>query len=732
MNKYNILGLIANHTTNNIKYNVSINNISLIQKYLSDIVIIDSKNECMAEKLKNEFIDNKKVKDYIYIDNNNYFDFGKWIYYLENNNYDEYDYILFINDSIILTEDIHNYFIYINNIMPDNINLYGYNDSTQIKYHYQSYLFLIKTTIINKFINFFNGKKDLIVDLESLIYNIELNLHTIDNNIDCFIKIGNEYNLAKNLYWENDPLYYYLLTKNIFGIMKIKKIFDMQKEYKITIYGSNIKKFDYNFYRTYYDDLHNLSDNQLLEHFIENGQYEGRRYNKNCITFLKDYYREKLDNLKLLYFFDIPSDFDIYYYKRNYDDIKDLSNTNAMLHYIQYGFHEGRKYNKYEDKNYYLNLFYLNKLNGEYIYDVNDLEYLNIYSYIILNDSINDYGYMNALKHYLLIGKKNKLLAGKKDLDNLLINFDSNIYINIFTELNNLSNLQLIKHYIKYNKNNIYSLPHDFNYNLYKDIHYDLKDMTNNELKLHYICYGRNEGRIYKIPNDFDSNKYKNMYDDLQNMNNEELINHYLYYGYKENRRYKICDNIPCTRMNENDIPCTRMNENDIPYIDDFDCTVYKKIYDDLKNMNDEELIEHYLKHGHRENRIYKIPNDFDCTVYKKIYDDLESMKDEELIEHYLKHGHHENRIYKIPNDFNCTVYKKIYEDLKNMNDEELMEHYLKHGHYENRIYKIPNDFDCNVYKKIYDDLKNMKDEELIEHYLIYGYHENRTYKKIE
>jgi hypothetical protein len=82
MNKYNILGLIANHTTNNIKYNVSINNISLIQKYLKDIIIIDSKNESMAEKLKNEYVENNKVKDYIYVENNNYFDFGKWMFYL--------------------------------------------------------------------------------------------------------------------------------------------------------------------------------------------------------------------------------------------------------------------------------------------------------------------------------------------------------------------------------------------------------------------------------------------------------------------------------------------------------------------------------------------------------------------------------------------------------------------------------------------------------------------------
>jgi len=716
MNKYNILGLIANHTTNNIKYNVSINNISLIQKYLKDIIIIDSKNESMAEKLKNEYVENNKVKDYIYVENNNYFDFGKWIFYLENHNYNEYDYILFLNDSVILTEDIHNYFIYINNIMSDDINLYGYNDSTQIKYHYQSYLFLIKTNIINKFIDFFNQKKNLVVDLESLIHNVELNLHTIDNNIDCFIKIGNEYNLEKNLYWENDSLYSYLLSNNIFGIMKIKKIFDMHKEYKITIYGSSIKKFDYYFYKTYYDDLHDLSNSELFTHFIENGQYEGRRYNKNSITFLKDFYREKLDKIKLLYFFDIPSDFDIYYYKKNYIDIRDLSNTEAMLHYINYGIYEGRMYNKHDDKNYYLNLFYLNKLNGEYTYDNDDLHHLNIYSYIILNNSITDYGYMNALKHYLSIGKKNKLLAHKKDLDDILIFFDSNMYKKIHSEVNNLSNIELIKHFIKYNSNNIYIIPNDFDYEIYKNIYDDMKNMSIDELKLHYISYGWKEGRIYKLPDDFNPNEYKNIHNDLQNMKDEELINHYLCYGYQEKRIYKI----KYEKANDE-----KMNLK-IP--NDFECTIYKKIYNDLENMNNKELMEHYLMHGYHEKRIYKIPDDFDSNTYKKIYNDLQNLSEEELMEHYLIHGYHENRIYKIPDDFDSNTYKKIYNDLQNLSEEELIEHYLMHGYHENRIYKIPDDFDYTIYKKIYNDLQNMSDEQLKEHYLIHGYHENRKY----
>ena len=177
MLKYKILGLVANHTNNNIKYNISLNNISLIKKHLTNITIIDSKNEYYAEKLKDDFINDDKINNYLFTNNDNYYDFGKWIFALENiKNISSYNYIFFINDSIILSSDIYKYFYYIDNVMDSITNLYAYNDSTQIKYHYQSYCFLIKTSIYKKFINFFKSKKSLIHNLESLVHNIELNM----------------------------------------------------------------------------------------------------------------------------------------------------------------------------------------------------------------------------------------------------------------------------------------------------------------------------------------------------------------------------------------------------------------------------------------------------------------------------------------------------------------------------------------------------------------------------
>ena len=332
--KYKILGIFANHTNTKIKYEVSLSNISLLKDNLTDIVIIDSICEIYAKKLYDFF--KNKILNHFLIKNDNYYDFGKWIYALNmlgKSTYANYDYILFINDSIIITDPLNNYFMYLNN---SKYNLYAYNDSTQIKYHYQSYLFSIKSSIIPKFINFFEDKRKDIINLETLIYNIELNMCDIDENNDCFIKIGLEWNQSKNIFWENEVLYEHLLAKNIFSIIKLKKIFDIQKDYKIKKYTkNNVINFDYRFYRDSHNDLKKIkNDSRLLNHFIEYGQYEGRQYNKIFNVILPKYYRDKLEGINLLYLFDVTDDFNIYFYKQHNKDAANMSLIDALFHCI--------------------------------------------------------------------------------------------------------------------------------------------------------------------------------------------------------------------------------------------------------------------------------------------------------------------------------------------------------------------------------------------------------------
>lgn len=89
------------------------------------------------------------------------------------------------------------------------------------------------------------------------------------------------------------------------------------------------------------------------------------------------------------------------------------------------------------------------------------------------------------------------------------------------------------------------------------------------------------------------------------------------------------------------------------------------------------------------------LPKDFNWKTYLKMNPDLDQKNKKNAIEHYLKYGIFENRMYKIneniiPKDFNWKEYIKINDDLKDINNEiEALNHYIKYGINEKRQYKI-------------------------------------------
>jgi hypothetical protein len=130
-----------------------------------------------------------------------------------------------------------------------------------------------------------------------------------------------------------------------------------------------------------------------------------------------------------------------------------------------------------------------------------------------------------------------------------------------------------------------------------------------------------------------------------------------------------------------------------------------------------------------------KLPPDFDISMYKELNNDLKNMNENQLLNHYLLHGQNENRIYKItlPDDIDLYTYRELNNDLNNLNETQLKIHYFLYGQYENREYKckFPNEFDINNYRELNKDLYNLNDKELSNHYYNFGQYENRMYKKI-
>lgn len=133
------------------------------------------------------------------------------------------------------------------------------------------------------------------------------------------------------------------------------------------------------------------------------------------------------------------------------------------------------------------------------------------------------------------------------------------------------------------------------------------------------------------------------------------------------------------------------------------------------------------------------LPNDFNWIIYLDLNEDLKSKIIDKIKaeKHYLKHGIRENRKYKveIPSDFDWKLYLDLNKSLKEKisTEENAKKHYIKYGFKEKRNYKvaIPSNFDWTAYLSINPDVKEHQydtEEKAKFHYLNYGFFENRTY----
>jgi hypothetical protein len=212
------LVIIACHTNNNLKYTVLKNNIKYFEKDNMDIILINSTE---YEKYYDYSISNKII-DTIFIDNSVTIDFGKWIYVLENRDYvTNYKNIIFTNDSYIIVNEIDDFFEKIN---KNNYDLYGYNDSSEIKYHYQSYLFAVNTTKLPNLLKLFHDHHHKINSTQDAIIFYEINLINYFQNKNCHLKITHLTN-GNNVFFRSDNVYENLLKKKLLPFIKIKRLF---------------------------------------------------------------------------------------------------------------------------------------------------------------------------------------------------------------------------------------------------------------------------------------------------------------------------------------------------------------------------------------------------------------------------------------------------------------------------------------------------------------------------
>jgi hypothetical protein len=137
-NNVKYLVLLSCHCDSKLKLDTIKNNLKYFLFNCSNVVIINSEGLPLNNELK-EYCSNFPRIKYHEIPNNNYIDFGKWIYAIENLIIlENYDFIMFTNDSFIIHSRIHHFF---NLAYKYNTDIYAYTSSSEIRLHYQSYLF---------------------------------------------------------------------------------------------------------------------------------------------------------------------------------------------------------------------------------------------------------------------------------------------------------------------------------------------------------------------------------------------------------------------------------------------------------------------------------------------------------------------------------------------------------------------------------------------------------------
>ncbi len=220
INNHKYLTIIAAHVHTPMKLATLINNVNIIDYDCNDIIIINSASLPYNDQVI-ALCEKRNIK-YVEVENSPSIDFGKWLHILKNNDWTTYDFVFFTNDSYTIHKPIHHFY---NLTSKMNVELYGYNDSTQVRHHYQSYLFSVKKEAINKFINAVEPNIANMRVPYDVVMNYEINMTDWFQTKDCFLKIGNEfYNKGYNIFFTNDLFYGRLFSGRLLPFSKIKRV----------------------------------------------------------------------------------------------------------------------------------------------------------------------------------------------------------------------------------------------------------------------------------------------------------------------------------------------------------------------------------------------------------------------------------------------------------------------------------------------------------------------------
>lgn len=375
-------------------------------------------------------------------------------------------------------------------------------------------------------------------------------------------------------------------------------------------------------------------------------------------------------------------------YVSDYEDVTEVG-MHPLIHYLRHGVDEGRLYKGVKPNP------------AHWLIDIETLFNFNFYRYKYME--YNDLCKINPLDHYINFGYKKYLPTipqiRREDIVLLMKSrlFDQEYYSNKY----NIPVEFAVIHYLNGDNFSNQSGPY-FSSSLYLQDYQDVKSNNINPL-VHYLRYGKKEGRFYRTNdkiNKPDINFVKKYFDSkfysAEYMNGdddgESAVDHFFSRGHLVNNR------INCGICRDDIVDIAGSNL--------FDRAFYSAKY----QIGQELAVYHYLT---PENRHNAACNAFSSKKYLVDYPDVDSTGYNPLL-HYIRFGHKENRIYKSINDielydyyflhtlFSENWYIREYMQGVDLGQINPVEHYEKDGWKQDNL---PNpDFDLDKFKSLYPD----------------------------
>ena len=406
---------------------------------------------------------------------------------------------------------------------------------------------------------------------------------------------------------------------------------------------------------------------------------------------LKTFHNTK-DDVKYRSKFQIPSEFNVYYYLLRYPRFGNIYDYNykKVVGLYKHYYEAAKRTHSMDDKYYRIRYSIPDIFNYETYYERYQPQLKNM-RLKSDNISVYRYYYRNGFKTFPL----------------------DTLYLRLYMKIHKYFDIQ-----------NLFQ-----RYSELKD--YEETFNTKNEIEVYNFYNSINKEKFciddqyfrlfFHIPNEFEIKSYSERYNSVSEINalqKQEYCETYAYFEKTGQTHYTLDEKY-------------YFIYHSLP--DDFDCSVYKERYSEKFEENDgyAKITTFYAKNKESYSLdeqyyfiLHSLPEDFDCSVYKKRYPEKFEENDsyEQIITFYVKnkdtHQMDEKYFdlkYNIKDDFNWKKYGEAFfnfldnmEDSRNMGKMYRLYNEKFHEKYEKKIYDhyliLKNDL-SSINKELYNKL---------------------------